>query len=197
MNQPGDEHINPTAREDVLPINDDLEIRYSLFRDGTTYVRPQGSWRLWTPQIFVPPTANRTIGDMYDAGVEWDLYEHVSVAVAGAADYVFIGTDGELTQRWTAGCHNVENGGGYLPRDTFTRHFLEGFELCCVIRRFGRSSGANYRFEVMTEPTALTETALFVHYATGLRQRQTDFNPMPGYTVDLAAGGIAIICTIR
>lgn len=42
MNQ----HINPTAREDVLPINEDLEIRYSLFRDGATYVRPQGSWRL-------------------------------------------------------------------------------------------------------------------------------------------------------
>ena len=35
-----DQHINPTAREDMLPINDDLEIRYSLFRDDMTYVRP-------------------------------------------------------------------------------------------------------------------------------------------------------------
>lgn len=121
----------------------------------------------------------------------------LKVAVAGAADYVFTGHDGELTQRWTTGCHNVENGGGYLPRDTFTRHFLEGFELCCVIRRFGRSSGTNYRFEVTTELAMLTEGALFVHYANGPRQRQTDFNPMPGYTVDLTAGGIAIICTIR
>ena len=74
---------------------------------------------------------------------------------------------------------------------------LEGFELCCVIRRFGRSSGTNYRFEVMIEPTVLAEAALFAHYATGPRQRRTDFNPMPGYAVDLAAGGIAIICTIR
>ena len=32
MNQ----HINPTAREDVLPINDELEIRYSLLS-----MRPQ------------------------------------------------------------------------------------------------------------------------------------------------------------
>lgn len=192
-----DQHINPTAREDVLPVNDDLEIRYSLFKDGTTYVRPQGSWRLWTPQIFVPPAANRVIGDMYDAGVEWDLYEHVSVVVAGEADYVFKGPEGEITQRWTAGCHNVENGGGYLPRDTFTRHFLEGFELCCVIRRFGRSRGSAYRFEIATEPTVLTEAAAFVHYATGSRQRQTDFNTMPGYALDLVAPDIAILCFLR
>lgn len=192
-----DQHINPTAREDVLPINDDLEIRYSLFKDGTTYVRPQGSWRLWAPQQFAPPAANRVISDMYDAGVEWDLYEHVSVAVAGDADYVFTGPEGEITQRWTAGCHNVENGGGYLPRDSFIRHFLEGFELCCVIRRFGRWSGSAYRFEIATEPTVLTEAALFVHYATGPRQRQTDFNTMPGYALDLVASDIAILCFLR
>jgi hypothetical protein len=192
-----DIHINPTASEDVLPVNDGLEIRYSRFLNDTTYVRPQGSWRLWTPQVFVPPAANRTIGDMHDAGVEWDLYEHVSVAIAGEADYVFTGPEGEISQTWQAGCHNVENGGGYLPRQTFTRHFRNDFELCCVIRRFGRSSGTNYRFEVITEPTSLTEAAFFVHYAAGPRQRQTDFNVMPGYAVDLAAGDIAIICTTR
>lgn len=193
MNQ----HINPTAREDVLPINDDLEIRYSLFLDGTTYVRPLGSWRLWTPQIFVPPNTNRVIRAMYDAGVQWDLYEHVSLAVAGTADYIFTGSAGEIIQTWQAGYHNVENGGGYLPRDSFTRHFRNNFELCCVIRRFGRSSGTNYRFDVITEPTALSEAALFVHYAAGPRQRQTDLNAMPGYAADLAAGDIAIICTTR
>ena len=98
-----DQHINPTAREDVLPINDDLEIRYSLFMNDASYVRPQGSWRLWTPQPFVPPTANRAIGDMYDAGVDWDLYEHVSIAIGGEADYVFTGPDGEISQPWRAG----------------------------------------------------------------------------------------------
>jgi hypothetical protein len=192
-----DLHINPTAREDMLPINDDLEIRYSLFRDDMTYVRPQGSWRLWTPQLFLPPAANRVIGDMFDAGVEWDLYEHVSIALKGEAEYVFTGPDGDITQTWRPGFHNVENGGGYLPRQIFTRHFRNDFELCCVIPRFGRSSGANYRFKVLTEPTALTEAAFFVHYAAGPRQWQTDFNAMPGYAVDLAPGDIAIICSIR
>jgi hypothetical protein len=192
-----DIHINPTASEEVLTVNDDLEIRYSRFLNDTSYVRPQGSWRLWTPQIFVPPLANRTIGEMYDAGVEWDLYEHVSVAIAGEADYVFTGPEGEISQTWLPGCHNVENGGGYLPRQTFTRHFRRDFELCCVIRRFGRSSGANYRFEVISEPIALSEAAFFVHYAAGPRQRQTDFNAMPGYAVDLAPGDIAIICSTR
>jgi hypothetical protein len=192
-----DIHINPTASEDVLPINDDLEIRYSRFLNDTSYVRPQGSWRLWTPQVFVPPLANRTIGEMYDAGVEWDLYEHVSVAIAGEADYVFTGPDGEISQTWSTGCHNVENGCGYLPRQAFTRHFRKDFELCCVIRRFGSSSGVNYRFDVVTEPTELVEAALFVHYAVGPRQRQTDFNALPGYTVDLAPGDIVIICSTR
>lgn len=39
--------------------------------------------------------------------------------------------------------------------------------------------------------------AQFVHYAAGPRQRQTDFNPAPGFAVDLAPGDIAIICSIR
>lgn len=66
-----------------------------------------------------------------------------------------------------------------------------------MIRRFGRSSGTNYRFEVITEPAVLTEGALFVHYAFGPRQRQTDFNTMPGYAVDLVDPGIAILCFHR
>ncbi|MCB5425922.1 hypothetical protein H0274_11685 [Altererythrobacter sp. CC-YST694] len=45
---------------------------------------------------------------MYDAGVAWTLCEHVSVAIAGWADYVFEGPKGPITQRWTPGCHNVE-----------------------------------------------------------------------------------------
>ena len=146
---------------------------------------------------FVPPRLNATIAEMYHAGVAWTLCEHVSVCINGSADYVFEGPDGPITQVWTPGWHNVENGGGYLPRKTFTRHFIRDFELCCVIRRFGQSTGVNYRFEVVTEPSVLSMAAQFVHYATGPRQRQTDFNPAPGYTVDLGPGDIAIICSIR
>lgn len=58
-------HINPTVSEDIVAINDDLEVRYSLFKNGTVYMRPAGSWRLWTPLEFVAPLANRAVADMH------------------------------------------------------------------------------------------------------------------------------------
>ena len=134
---------------------------------------------------------------MYQAGVAWTLCEHVSICVNGSADYVFEGPDGPIIQTWTPGCHNVENGGGYLPAGEFTRHFHDDFTLCCVVQKLKRTPGVQYRFEVLTEPHVLMQAALFIHYATGPRQRQTEFNPAPGYTVDLGAGDIAIICSIR
>ena len=110
---------------------------------------------------------------------------------------MFEGPDGPITQVWTLGCHNVENGGGYLPADALTRHFRDDFTLCCVVQKFQRTAGVQYHFEVLTEPGALSEPALFVHYAAGPRQRETDFNLPPGHPLDLAPGDIAIICSIR
>jgi hypothetical protein len=66
-----------------------------------------------------------------------------------------------------------------------------------VVQKLKRTPGVQYRLEVLTEPHVLSDPALFVHYATGSRQRETDFNPMPGYSVDLSPGDIAIICSIR
>ena len=103
----------PTVSDETVPINDDLDINYGVFKNGFTFRRAAGSWRLWPMLEFVAPRLNRTIGDMHDAGVTWTLCEHVSVAINGAADYVFEGPDGPITQSWTPGRHNVENGGGY------------------------------------------------------------------------------------
>jgi hypothetical protein len=186
-------HINPTVSEDVVPINDDLEVRYSVFKNDTVYVRPAGSWRLWTPLEFVPPVANHVIADMHDAGVAWGLYEHVSIAIGGRADYVFTGPENPITQVWTPGFHNVENGGGYLPAEEFTRRFYDDFALCCIIQKFGRTPGVRYRFEVVTGPLVLDADAVFVHYATGARQRQTDFNLAAGDLIEAGPSDIAII----
>jgi hypothetical protein len=38
-----------------------------------------------------------------------------------------------FTQTWAPGYHNVEKDGGYKPRDSFTRHFRNDFEICCAI----------------------------------------------------------------
>jgi len=190
------QHINPTVSEDIVPISGDLEVRYSLFKNDIAYVRPAGSWRLWPPLAFVSPTTNRVIADMYDAGVAWDLHEHVSVAIGGRADYLFTGPDGEISQEWSFGFHNVENGGGYLPAGAFTRHFFDDFTLCCVIQKLKRTSGLRYHFEVFTAPALLKANALFVHYATGARQRQTDFELAAGQLIEASPTDIAIIGSI-
>lgn len=187
----------PTVTDEVIAINDDLDINYGVFKNGFTFRRAANSWRLWPMLEFVVPTLNRTIADMVDAGVAWTLCEHVSVAIKGWADYVFEGPDGPITQVWTPGCHNVENGGGYLPVGEFTRTFYDDFTLCCVVQKFQRTPGVQYHFEVVTGLAVLASDALFIHYATGGRQRQTDFDVPAGHVLDVAPGDITIIGRVR
>jgi hypothetical protein len=134
---------------------------------------------------------------MNEAGVAWTLCEHVSIAVHGWAEYVFEGPDGPIRQIWTPGCHNVEHGGGYLPAGTFTRTFHDDFTLCCVVQKFRRTPGVQYHFEVVTGPAELDREALFAHYATGVQQKQTDFDLPVGHAIDAAPGDIAIVGRLR
>lgn len=187
----------PTVTDEVIAINDDLDINYGVFRNGFTFRRTANSWRLWPMLEFVAPRLNPTLAEMYDAGVLWTLCEHVSVCINGSADYVFEGPKGPITQRWTPGFHNVENGGGYLPAGEFTRRFHDDFTLCCVVQKFRRTPGVQYHFEVLTGPTLLDREALFAHYATGARQKQTDFDLPAGHALDAAPGDIAIIGRLR
>ena len=164
----------PTVTDEVIAINDDLEINYGVFKNDFTFRRPANSWRLWPMLGFVPPLLNATIAEMYQAGVAWTLCEHVSICINGAADYVFEGPDGPIIQTWTPGCHNVENGGGYLPAGEFTRHFHDDFTLCCVVQKLKRTPGVQYRFEVLSEPGALSETALFTYQCTATYDAAAD-----------------------
>jgi hypothetical protein len=190
------EDRRPTVTDEVIAINDDLDINYGVFRNGLTFSRAANSWRLWPMLEFVAPKLNPAITEMYDEGVAWTLCEHVSVVTNGWADYVFEGPDGPITQRWTSGFHNVENGGGYLPAGAFTRHFYDDFTLCCVIQKLKRTSGRHYQFHVVTAPTLLEADALFVHYATGARQRQTDFDIAAGQQIEASPAVIAIIGSV-
>jgi len=187
----------PTVTDEVIAINDDLDVNYGIFKNGFTFRRAANSWRLWPMLEFVPPKFNAIIAEMYDAGVAWTLCEHVSVAVNGRAEYVLEGPDGPITQVWTPGCHNVENGGGYLPAGELTRSFHDDFTLCCVVQKFQRTPGIQYHFEVVTGPVAIGSSALFVHYATGDRQRQTHFDLAAEHVLDIAPSDIAIIGRIR
>lgn len=188
----------PTASEQLISLNDDLDVSYSVFKNDFTYRRAANSYRLWRMQEFVPPSQNAIIADMYQRGVSWTFCEHVSVAINGTADYVFESPDGPITQVWSYGWHNVENGGGYLPFGEFTRTFHDDFTLCCVIQKFKRATDTQYAFEVVKVPKVLERDVLFVHYATGPRQTQTDFNLKAGDMVEIATpDDIAIVGWVR
>ncbi|RYM12879.1 hypothetical protein [Sphingobium cupriresistens] len=66
-----------------------------------------------------------------------------------------------------------------------------------MVQKFRRTPGVQYHFEVVTGPAVLDRAALFVHYATGARQRQTDFGLPAGHSLDAAPGDIAIIGRLR
>lgn len=78
-----------------------------------------------------------------------------------------------------------------------TRRFHDDFTLCCVVQKFRRTPGVQYHFEVVTGPDLLDREALFAHYATGVRQKQTDFDLPAGHALDTAPGHITIIGRLR
>jgi hypothetical protein len=185
--------IYPVVSETVLPLNDDLEIRYSLFIDGASYDRPAGSYRIWEALPFVDPVANETLAEACRAGIQWGCYEHVSVVIGGSAEYAFTKPNGTFIQPWSYGSHNVDNGFGYLPTDDFSRAFGTGFELCCIIQRIFHRKEGSYRFEVLTSTKVLDADALFVHHCTGIRKTETEWNLAAGQTIEVEAPDIAIV----
>jgi len=187
----------PTVRDELIEINDDLDVNYGVFKNAFTFRRPPGSWQHFPELSFVAPSANAKIAEPFAQGVEWGAYEHVSVVINGSADYQFETPDGRKTWVWSYGDHNVEDGVGYLPKGTFIRTFSDDFTLCCILQRRTRALGVTYGFEVVTGTKVLDRDVLFVHYATGARQKQTDFNLKAGDVIDIAAPDIAIVGWIK
>lgn len=66
-----------------------------------------------------------------------------------------------------------------------------------MVQKFQRTPGVQYHFEVVTGLAVLASDALFIHYATGGRQRQTDFDVPAGHVLDVAPGDITIIGRVR
>ncbi|OXE37454.1 MAG: hypothetical protein CGW95_01510 [Phenylobacterium zucineum] len=185
--------IYPVQSEVVIPLNDDLEVHYSTFVNGETYLRPSGAYRMWQMQPFAEPQANPTIIEAYAAGVDWGCCEHVSVVTNGSALYTFQTATGDFVQTWTHGMHNVDGGLGYLPQQVFTRQFADDFTLCCVTQKLFHHKQAEYRFEVLTETKVLDADALFVHHCTGVREAETDWNVAAGQSIEVIAPDIVIV----
>lgn len=65
------------------------------------------------------------------------------------------------------------------------------------MQEFRRTPSVQCHFEVRTGPAVLDREALFVHYATGVLQRQMDFDLPAGHALDAAPDDIAIIGRLR
>lgn len=181
----------PITLETTFPINEDLSVHYTTFRDGFVFPRPAGAWPRWRKLPFEVPASNPWIYQSFLDGAQFDCCEHVSVAIAGDATYTFMTPDGPKDYLWERGVHNVCNGMGYLPSDTFTRTFHNSFTLCCIVQPFrGRSTTARYSFEVLTGPKTLDRDALAVHYCD---TKQTLMGADTGFHLAITVGEIAIV----
>jgi hypothetical protein len=186
--------IDPTAvAEEVIDLNDDLSIHYTSFRNGYVFTRPAGSWRTWRALPFVEPVENEWIKQNHLDGVEFGCCEHVSVVLSGNATYTLLTSEGAGNYLWQRGSHNVDNGHGYLPTQTFTRTFRNDFSMCCVIQPIrGLTDQPVYTFEILIGPQVLTRDVFALHFCTGSRAKQTWQGVTAGTPIDVADSDILI-----
>lgn len=206
----------PIVSEDKLDINERFYAHYTKYVEGATFRRGDNAWYMYTKRTFVPPTTNAQIAGPYNQNVKWGCYEHVSVCLAGDSDYAFKKHDytydngvmvgdafSELTDVWTFGMHNVENGYGYLPEETFNRVFRNGYETCCILPVRGADTTQEYNFEVVkldNTSTTLNRDVKFVHVAygavnvngTGYNQKQNILNLPNGTAIGSSTTSILI-----
>lgn len=194
------EKLKPITSEEYLDINDSFWAHYGYFKNNFSYVRPPNAWSHWSEKQFTAPISNYFLSDPYSKGVEFGCYEHVSVCVNGNADYILMGTDGEITYNWDFGKHNVENGWGYLPKGQFTRIFYNDYVLCCIIQKPNRPANLTYNFRVITESENLPQNVEFLHVAYGnldvngssYIQKQTVYNLNSETSLSLSPNSIII-----
>lgn len=185
----------PTVLEESFFINEDLTVYYTLFKDNYTFTRPKNSWSRWKEFPYEVPNTNLSLMQNYNDGVELKCCEHVSVVINGTATYTLITNEGPKDYLWEYGTHNVDNGLGYLPTDSFSRIFHTGFELCCVLQPpLGRDPAAQeYRFEIIHGPSTLEKDAFAIHYATGSMQKQTQYDLEIGTGINIDVDDLAIL----
>jgi hypothetical protein len=187
------EEEKPTTSEEDIVLFDDLYVTYSTFKNGFTFTRGGNSYQWIAKHEFIPPSENRCIKWPYDEDVKWDLCQHASLAIQGRAEYVFETPNGFTSYEWKKGWHNVENGGGYLPSGLFSRVFYDDFTLCCILQRSARQLAPAYLYSVFEDSITLDVDAAFIHYATGPRQKETDFDIPAGSTINIGSLNFAIV----
>lgn len=151
--------------DDITPINDDLNVVYSHWPDGTIFRRIEPLWKGLRLLDYVPPSANLTVKGLVDRGVTWNLCEHTSITVSGTVYYTYDTAIGVVEDTGTAGCHNVENGGGYLPKLAFGRLCDNGHVSCCILPKLNHTPVAHYSFEIAA---TADPSAAFSHEVQGL-----------------------------
>ena len=186
--------IRPTTHEQLIPINGDLSVHYSVFKNDYVFTRPDNTWNFWREMPFSPPVSNPWILENHNDGVQFGCYEHVSVAIAGDATYTLKTRDGLKDYIWTLGVHNVDNGMGYLPAREFTRTFRNDFSLCCILQSYVKRGpeAQEYEFDVFSGATVLERDAYAVHYCAGSRVADTALSLAAGVNLGMEPTDISI-----
>ena len=184
--------------ETVVPLNDEMSIRYTEFVDGSTFWRGAGAWRTWRQWHVLAPVGNAHIQQNCDDGVEFSCCEHISVVLSGSLVYTLKTTSGTSDYVWERGAHNVANGLGYLPTKEFSRTFNNGFSMCCIVQPVrGLSGEAVYSFEVVEGNSILEKDAYAVHICGSEQTRRTILGANAGDVLDADADDIAIVIYMR
>lgn len=171
-----------TAKDEVFAINPDLNVVYTTWEDGSRYRRLEGWWRHMEQREWVEPAGNETLLRLQKKGLHLARVEHVSFTVAGKVIYLYDTPEGFAEDIGLPGEHNVANGSGYLSLHAFTRITNEGHMTCCVVRNLETQTDQRYDFAIQTD-IVLEQEAVFVHYCLGPRQKETDYDLKPGFTV--------------
>lgn len=140
-----------------VPVNDDMLVTYSHFKNDFVFERPGAlEWFSQPAKAWQEPTNNSFVSTVRQAGVDFCVFEHVSVVLCGNIEYVFttntnsrFGFSGELG--CNLGSNNVDNGLGYIPAATWSRTFRNNCRTACVLFKPDRNTNTEYRFSVIKD----------------------------------------------
>lgn len=179
-------------KEEFLPINQDLNVAYTLWPDGSEFRRRIGWWGHMEEREWIEPKENKTLLRLMGKGIILSRVEHVSFTVSGKVYYTYDTPEGFAEDVGVAGEHNVENGAGYLSLHPFSRRTDGNHMTCCIVRNLENKSDRRYDFEILTDQT-LSQPATFIHYCLGPKQKITEYDLKPGFEIQ----GTAIIGNYR
>lgn len=166
----------PVSKPNIkVNVNEDVYVSYSHFKNNFTFERPGAlSWFSQQAKPWQEPVDNCFVQTVRNAGVNFLLFEHVSVVLSGNIEYKFTTADGSVfdfsdCEGCELGSCNVDNNLGYVPADTWWRTFSDDCRTACILFNPDRDTSREYRFQVIKNISELQTSRdfEFLHVCSG------------------------------